>query len=310
MKYTAIVALTMTVAQAGSYFPNDPADLAACDTDDNAAISEAELKTCLSADLGSRATRRFNRRWDEMWASWDSNADGVFDEDETKAVYYNMECSESGSSDDDADEVEARLQRCSLGWVHHWFGDDLTTCAAGIDGEGCVTVPVGSEFTADLHLAKAFAAIDADADDAWSSDEQAQLAHLLNLSNINQWAPEGDWLDACDTDESELTDGTGFSGDLSSAELEACWSANVPDCLADSFAAAYADVWTHADGDTSDALDADEISALRDDVRYVSSWHSSDSCSSSDDDCEASGHSACPPEERRLFSTIKSFFNF
>jgi len=157
MKYTAIVALTLATAQASyhEYFPTDPTDLAACDTNTDLLTDKEELYDCLCSVLDGKQISKCEKQLNRFWGDWDANGDGNFDEGEQKKVYYGFECSDSGSDSLD-EEYDNSQQKCSVAWVHHWFGEDLTTCAAGIDGDGCVTVPVGMEFTADNHLAAAF----------------------------------------------------------------------------------------------------------------------------------------------------------
>jgi len=123
----------------------------------------------------------------------------------------------------------------------------------------------------------------------------------------NQWAPST-LIDTCDTDESELADGTGFSGDLSKTELYDCWVANVPDCLVATFDTDFETLWAVFDADANDTLDTgDEFDFLGTALAEVSDWHSAYS-SSDDGDHD---HNDCPPESgaRRLLSYLSSFLN-
>jgi hypothetical protein len=109
-------------------------------------------------------------------------------------------------------------------------------------------------------------------------------------------------MTSCDLDDSELTDGTGFSGDLDKDELHDCWADNVPDCLSAAFDTAFEDVWTNqlGLGDT-DTLDAAAVTALEGVIAEVSDWHS--------DSTDGHNHEACPDATRRLSGFFASFFN-
>jgi len=301
MKYTALVALSLATASASvdsiiRYLPADGADIVTnCDGDDDSLVSRAEFDTCYRSSVPRKQQRRWDRTLDREWATWDTDSTGL-DNDEVKAMYYAAECSDSDGEDNG---------HCSLARVHEWFGDDLSVCAADVAADGCATIPAGAEFTGDLHLAAAFAYVDADSDDAWSEDEQGWLSTHILLSRYSQWAPS-DLVSTCDTDESDLADGSGFSGDLSKTELYDCWVANVPECLVATFDTDFETLWTAFDADTNDTLDTgDEFDFAAGALAEVSDWHSS---SSSDGEAD---HSACPPEERRLSvaNLVSSFFN-
>ena len=113
--------------------------------------------------MPSKHQRRVTRAINREWGTWDADDSGNLDEDEIKMMYYTIEC---GSSSD-----EEEYGHCSVARTHEWFGDDLTVCAADVAADGCATIPDDATFTGDLHLAYAFAYVDADDDGAWSEDE-------------------------------------------------------------------------------------------------------------------------------------------
>jgi len=82
-----------------------------------------------------------------------------------------------------------------------------------------------------------------------------------SFNSIILWFPidGADLMEYCDVDESELQDGSGFSEDLTVAEINDCLTPNVPSKHLTRFERAINREWSYWDSNGDDALDNDEI---------------------------------------------------
>jgi len=206
-------------------------------------------------------------------------------------MYFTTQC---------GDQELNQIKKCSAVWVLTWLQEDLTACATDILAEGCATIPEEMAFTAPLHLKAAFEFIDTDGDGVWSQEEMNWLIEHRALSRIDQWEPKKPMY--CDTDESELQDGSGFSGDLTKEELHTCWAANVPSCHVDSFETNFETFWSVAD-DGDDVLSAEELESVEVMLKEVGGWPSDEN----DEECPVEDEEASGV--RRLLNNVTSFLN-